>query len=86
MADTTTTLNLGAGGDVMDESLVTQGDGSTQAKRPRVELAHSAKPGTPLVRDDLPQPVADEVLRGALLQIADDIHAIRMLLTSALEE
>lgn len=36
MSDTTTTLNPGAGGDVMDESLVKQSDGSTQAKRPRV--------------------------------------------------
>jgi hypothetical protein len=35
MADTTTTLNAGSGGDVMDESLVTQADG-TEAKRPRV--------------------------------------------------
>jgi hypothetical protein len=33
--DTTTTLNAGNGGDVMDESLVTQTDG-TEAKRPRV--------------------------------------------------
>lgn len=34
--DTTTSLNAGVGGDVMDESLVTQFDGTTQAKRPRV--------------------------------------------------
>lgn len=34
--DTTTTLNTGTGGDVMDESLVTQSDGVTEAKRPRV--------------------------------------------------
>lgn len=34
--DTTTVLNPGAAGDAMDESLVTQSDGTTQAKRPRV--------------------------------------------------
>jgi len=38
MADTTTTLNPGSGGDTMDESLVTQADRVTQAKRPRVVL------------------------------------------------
>ncbi len=36
MSDTTTTLNAGSGGDKMDESLITQSDGVTQAKRPRV--------------------------------------------------
>lgn len=42
MSDTTTTLNAGSGGDVMDESLVTQSDGATQAKRPRVVIAGDA--------------------------------------------
>lgn len=37
MADATTTLNPGTGGDVMDESLVQQSSG-TNAKRPRVVL------------------------------------------------
>jgi hypothetical protein len=37
MSDTSTTLNPGAGGDVLDESLVTQLSG-VQAKRPRVVL------------------------------------------------
>jgi hypothetical protein len=36
MPNTTTTLNPGSGGDVMDETLVTQSDGVTSAKRPRV--------------------------------------------------
>lgn len=36
--DTTTELFSGSGGDKMDESLVTQADGSTQAKRPRIVL------------------------------------------------
>ena len=36
MSDTTTQLNPGSGGDLMDESLVTQADRVTQAKRPRV--------------------------------------------------
>lgn len=39
MADTTTTLNPGVGGDVMDESLVTNSSG-TSAKRPRVVLGN----------------------------------------------
>lgn len=40
MADSTTTLSTNVGtGDKMDESLVTQGDLVTQAKRPRVVLA-----------------------------------------------
>lgn len=38
MSDTTTTLNPGSGGTVMDESLVTQSDGSTQAHRTRVVI------------------------------------------------
>jgi len=36
MSDTVTVLNPGVAGDSMDESLVTQSDGVTQAKRPRV--------------------------------------------------
>ncbi len=36
--DATTTLSAGIGGDSMDESLVTQSDGATSAKRPRVVL------------------------------------------------
>jgi hypothetical protein len=35
-SDTTTELNAGSGGDIMDESLVLQSDGTTEAKRPRV--------------------------------------------------
>lgn len=35
-SDTTTELNAGTGGDIMDESLVLQADGTTEAKRPRV--------------------------------------------------
>lgn len=37
-SDTTTTLNSGTGGDVMDESTVTQASGTT-AKRTRVVIA-----------------------------------------------
>jgi hypothetical protein len=36
MSRTTTQLSQGVGGDFMDESLVTQPDGATQAKRPNV--------------------------------------------------
>lgn len=35
---TTTNLNPGVGGDSMNESLITQADGQTQAKSPRVVL------------------------------------------------
>ena len=55
MSDTTTTLNPGVGGDVMDEALITQpGDGTTQAKRPRVQIGGGAS-GAALV-----EPVAAE--------------------------
>lgn len=54
-SDTVTNLNPGAGGDPMDESLATQSDGSTQGKRPRVELALGG--GGPLVRVGYPLPV-----------------------------
>jgi hypothetical protein len=46
--DTTTTLNTGTGGDKMDESLVTQSDGVTQAKRTRIVIGGDAS-GTALV-------------------------------------
>jgi hypothetical protein len=52
--DTTTTLNPGAAGDKMDESLVTQSDGVTQAKRPRVVIGGDAGNQSA----DLIQPVA----------------------------
>ena len=71
-SDTTTTLNPGTGGDVMDESLVLQADGTTEAKRPRVvvgfddgTLATNKRRGT--VVESL---VADEELR----------HLLRLLL------
>ncbi len=38
MSDTTTTLNPGSSGDVLDETLALQSDGVTQAKRPRVVI------------------------------------------------
>jgi len=40
MADATTTINAPTvpGGDKLDESLITQSDGVTQAKRPRVAI------------------------------------------------
>lgn len=56
MADTTTTLNPGSGGDKMDESLVTQSDGLTQAKRQRVVVGGDA--GFDGTQNDLVQPVA----------------------------
>lgn len=62
--DTTTTLNPGVGGDVMDESLVTQEvDGLTAAKRPRVVLGGD---GGELFGDENPMPVDAREVRWAL--------------------
>lgn len=88
MSDTTTQLNVGSGGDLMDESAVVQNDGTTTAKRPRVELALADDPGatnggtTPrLVNKNNPLPVSDE---GSLLEIAmqilEELRQIRALL------
>lgn len=55
MADTTTTLNTGSGGDVMDETSALQSDGLTTAKRPRVVLGGDA--GYNGTINDLVQPV-----------------------------
>lgn len=52
--DTTTQLNTGSGGDLMDESLVTQADGVTAAKRPRVVLGDD---NGELYGDENPLPV-----------------------------
>jgi len=81
-SDTTTTLNAGSGGDVMDESSVYQSDGVTIAKRPRVVLGDDD--GNLLGGGGLPLKTADNEIAEALTQIADDIHAIRFLLESAL--
>jgi hypothetical protein len=55
VSDTTTTLNPGAAGDVMDESLALQGDGLTSAKRPRVTIGGDV--GFDGTKNDLVQPV-----------------------------
>lgn len=47
MADTVTTLNPGAAGDSMDETLATQADGITAAKRPRVQVGVETDPMVP---------------------------------------
>lgn len=57
MADTTTVLNVGSGGDKMDESSVLQSDGVTSAKRPRVVIGGDAGFGT---ANDLVQPVVTD--------------------------
>lgn len=57
--DTTTTLNPGSAGDVMDESLVTQEDG-TEAKRPRVVLGDD---DGALYNQTNPVPVHDRTVR-----------------------
>lgn len=56
MADATTTLNPGTGGDSMDESLVTQPSGPS-AKRPRVVIGGDSGTSTNQT-NDLVQPVS----------------------------
>src|SRR5262245_18635324 len=67
MSDTTTVLNPGASGDVMNESLVTQSDGITQAKSPRVVLT-SDSDGTAFANPIKADPGA--ALSGALPTVA----------------
>jgi hypothetical protein len=57
MSDTTTTLNAGSGGDSMDESLATQSDGITTAKRPRVVLGGDTGYTSANGVNDIVQPV-----------------------------
>lgn len=87
--DTTTTINAPtvAGGDRMDESIVTQSDGTTQAKRPRV-----------VVGDDLGRlaeliifadgravfPVYDQLARGDRDRTNQLLEDIKMLLIQLL--
>lgn len=60
--DTTTVLNPGVGGDSLDESLVTQSDGITAAKRQRVVVGDDA--GN-LFDAQRPMPVGDASQRAA---------------------
>jgi hypothetical protein len=78
--DTTTVLSPAAapGGDVMDESLVYQSDGVTQAKRERVDIGWQASdPQERLVAADFPLPVNDREAKDYLRQIAEDVREIR---------
>lgn len=74
MADTTTTLNPGVGGDTMDESLVTQA-GGTSAKRPRV-----------VVGNDLGQLIDEQqtidTLRLVLMEMQRQTELMRLLLSN----
>lgn len=79
--DTTTQLNPGTGGDQMDESLVTQSDGVTQAKRPRVVPAHD---DGRVANKYAPSFAADEQAHVQLDQIARRLDDIYMLLLTAL--
>lgn len=69
--DTTTTLNPGAGGDVMDGSLVTQaGTGSAVAKRQRVVISGDAQGAAvvdPVVADPGASPYSVPALAMALV-------------------
>lgn len=86
--DTTTTLNPGSGGDAMDESLVTQSDGATLAKRPRVDVGYQSSDGKTgrLVDESRGLPVRDETARTHLEQMAEEMRAIRMMLEAFLNE
>lgn len=76
--DSSTTLNPGVGGDVLDESSVVQSDGSTVAKRPRVDIGfQSDDPEGRLVAKGTPLPVDNPQLD----RIANTLDEIRDLLT-----
>jgi hypothetical protein len=74
--DTTTTLYPGVGGDSMDESLVTQSDGATQAKRARVDVGADGQ----LTSKSNPLPVESAEAIRLLASIAEDARAIRQIL------
>jgi hypothetical protein len=79
MSNTTTTLNPGSGGDVMDESLVTQSDGSTQAKRPRVVIGGDASGSAlvdPVNADPGPSPYSIPTLLIALVNDTPNVGLI----------
>lgn len=66
----------------MDETLATQSDGTTQAKRPRVEVALAEEGSTPrLVNKANPLPVnitADNGVTRLLEQILEELRFIRL--------
>lgn len=85
--DTTTTLNQGSGGDKMDESLVTQSDATTTAKRPRVSVAFGADDGRGRLVDSAhPLPTTDERCAAALERIADDLAELKEVLFAFMED
>lgn len=86
--DTFTELNAGSGGDIMDESLVTQADGVQQAKQPRIELSLAVEgvpaPRQPRVGEGHPLPTTDIAVLDVLRTIAEELAEIRLLLSTTI--
>lgn len=85
--DTTTTLSppSQAGGDAMDESLVTQSDGATQGKRPRVDVGYRSDDlAGRLVSKDLPLPVEMPEMLFLLAQLLEEVKKTNFMLAAAL--
>lgn len=85
--DTTTTLNPGVGGDVMDESSVVQADGSTTVKRTRVDVGFSGpnESQASIVGKDSPLPSHDEAVLKVLTDISNSLNDIKEILISSIE-
>lgn len=84
---TTTTLNPGTGGDAMDETSVTQADGSTVAKRANVAVGFSASdPQDRIVGSSFPLPTADGPALEALERIASAVEGIYFMISAALTD
>lgn len=87
--DTTTVLSPAAapGGDVMDESLIVQSDGVTQAKRERVDLGFQANdPQERLVSTTMSLPVGDREVADLLRQLLGEVRAVRELFENWIAE
>lgn len=75
----------GDGGSTMDAGSTTQLDG-TVVKRQRVEVGYGSTDGRGRLADDVfPLPTTDERAVRALVQLAEDVHAIRLILEAATE-
>ena len=78
--DSTTVLNPGLGGDTIDDTLVVQSDGTTQAKRSRVEIGVTEDAIPTLVGDQNPFPVEMNQEAILLQEIRDELRELRKLL------
>lgn len=88
-SDTTTVLNPGVGGDSMDEALVTQADGATTGKRPRVDVGFQTDGEDQrhrVVSRMSPLPIEDGDSHEFLRQMAEDMRALRIMVQKLLTD